>query len=83
MAGLPECVVNTISVPPPETTQDKTQTKNTRPVPGLKLKFLIPPVIEPGTPRLVGRQGLYRPRHGDGLHSFIDIKITNNTISSK
>ena len=28
-AGLPECVVSTMSGPPPETTQDKTKTKDT------------------------------------------------------
>ena len=47
-AGLPECVVSTMSGPPPKTTQDRTQTKDTHPIPGQKLKFLIPPGIEPG-----------------------------------
>ena len=32
-AGLPECVVSTMSGPPPETTQNRTQTKNTHSVP--------------------------------------------------
>ena len=39
-AGLPECVVSTLSWPPPETTQDRTQTKDMHPNPGQKLKFL-------------------------------------------
>ena len=71
-AGLPECLVSTISGPPPKRTQDRiqtkdrTQTKDTHPIPGQKLKFLIPLGIEPEPPRRVGRQGLYRPRHGDG-----------------
>ena len=46
-AGLPECVVSTMSGPPLETTQDRTQIKDTHPVPEQKLKFLIPPGIEP------------------------------------
>ena len=46
-----------------KTTQDRTQKKNTHPIPGQKLKFLTPPGMEPGPPRRVGRQVLYRPRH--------------------
>ena len=49
-AGLLQCVVNTMSWPSPETTQNRTQTKDTHPIPGKKLKFLIPPGIEPGPP---------------------------------
>ena len=49
-AGLPECGVSTMSGPPPETTQDRTHTKDTHPIPGEKLKFLTPPGIEPGPP---------------------------------
>ena len=49
-AGLPECVVSTMSGPPPKTMQDRTQTKDTHPIPGQKLKFLTPPGIEPGMP---------------------------------
>ena len=45
-AGLPECVVSTMPGPPPKTTQ----TKDTHPIPGHKLKFLTPPGIEPGLP---------------------------------
>ena len=41
-SGLPECVVSTMSGPPPKTAQD------THPIPGQKLKFLTPPGIEPG-----------------------------------
>ena len=48
--GLPECVVRTMSGPPSETTQDKTQTKDTYPIPEQKLKFLTPPRIEHGPP---------------------------------
>ena len=33
-ASLPECVVSTMSGPPPKTTQDRTQTKDTHPTPG-------------------------------------------------
>ena len=43
-------MVNTMSVSPPETIQDRTQTKDTHPVPGYKLKFLIPPDIESESP---------------------------------
>ena len=32
--------------PPPKTTQDRTQTQYTHPIPGHKLKFLTPPGIE-------------------------------------
>ena len=38
-AGLPECVVSTMSGPPPETTQDRTQRTHTQ--------FLTPPGSEP------------------------------------
>ena len=40
-AGLSECVVSTMSGPPPKTTQDRTQTKDS---------FLTSPGIEPGPP---------------------------------
>ena len=43
-------MVNTMSGHPPKTTQDRTQTKDTHPIPGQKLKFLTPPGIEPGPP---------------------------------
>ena len=36
--------------PLPETTKDRTPTKDTLPIPGQKLKFLIPPRIKPGPP---------------------------------
>ena len=76
-AGLPECVVSAMSGSPPETTQDRTQTKETPPIPGQKFKFLIPPGIEPG--RRVGRQGLYWPRQGDGcLNFFVSKFFTEN-----
>ena len=45
-AGLPECVVNTMPEPPSETTQDRTQTNDTHPVPGEKLKFLTRAAVE-------------------------------------
>ena len=38
-AGLPECVVSTVSGPPPETAQDRTQTKDT---PNLRIGIKIP-----------------------------------------
>ena len=41
--------------PPPETTQDRTQTKDTHPIPGQKLKFLTPPGIEHRAAGLEGR----------------------------
>ena len=47
--GLPECVV-IMSGPPSKTTQDRTQTKDTHPIPGQKLKFLTPAETEPGPP---------------------------------
>ena len=49
-AGLSECVVRTMSGPPPKTTQDRTQAKETHTIPGHKLKFLTPPGVEPGPP---------------------------------
>ena len=33
-AGVPEWAVSTMSGPPPETRQDRTQTKYTHPIPG-------------------------------------------------
>ena len=48
--SLPECVVSTMSGPPPETAKDRTQTKNTHAIPGQELKFLIPPGIESRPP---------------------------------
>ena len=39
-----------MSEPPPEIAQDRTQTKDTHPIPGQKLKFLTPPGIKPGPP---------------------------------
>ena len=54
-AGLPECMVSTMSGPPPKTTQDRTQTKDTHPIPGQKLKFLTLPGIKPGPLGLEGR----------------------------
>ena len=45
-AGLRECVVSTMSGRLPETTQDRTQSKDTYPVPGWNLKFLTPPGLE-------------------------------------
>ena len=47
-ADLPECVVSTISGPPPETTQDRTQTNDTQLVPRQRLKFLTSLGIELG-----------------------------------
>ena len=49
-AGLPECVVSTMTGPPPKTAQVRTQTKDTHPVPGYVLKFLTQPGMEPGPP---------------------------------
>ena len=40
---------------------------------GQKLKFLTPRESNPG--RRVGRQGLYRPRHGDEYITIQDVKI--------
>ena len=36
-------VISIMLGPPPETTEDRTQTKDTHPFPGYKLKFLIHP----------------------------------------
>ena len=47
-AGLPECVIRAMSEPPSETTKDRTQTKDTHPVPGYKLTFLNPSESNPG-----------------------------------
>ena len=53
-AGLPECVVSTMSGPLPETTQDRTQRTHTQP--RTKIKILTPRESNPG--RWVGEQGL-------------------------
>ena len=62
--GLPECVVSTNSGPPPETTQNRTRTKDTQPIPGQKSKFLTPPGIEPGPPDW--KAGTLQTSHGNG-----------------
>ena len=49
-ADLTECVVSTMSVPPPKSTQDRTQAKNTHTIPGQKLKCLTSPRIQPRPP---------------------------------
>ena len=56
-ADFPECVVSSMSGSPPVTTQDRTQTKDTHPIPGQKLKFVTLPGIEPGPPRRAGMEG--------------------------
>ena len=43
-------VVSTMSIPPPKTKQGRTQTKDTHPIPGQKLKFMTAPGIEPRPP---------------------------------
>ena len=63
-AGLPEWVVSTMSGLPPKTTQDRTQTKDTHP---MDRKHNSWPRRESNPGRRVGRQGLYWPRHDDGL----------------
>ena len=54
-AGLPECVLSTMSGPPPKTTQDRTQIKDTHPIPGQILKFLTPPGNPTRAAELEGR----------------------------
>ena len=43
-------MVSRISGPPPETAEDRTQTKDTHSVPEWRLRFLSPPGIELGPP---------------------------------
>ena len=57
--GLPECVVSTISGPPPKITQDRTQTKDTLRIPRQKLKFLTPPGWKAGTLSTTPRRWKY------------------------
>ena len=61
-AGLPECVVSTMSGPPSKTRM--TEHNDTHPIPGQKIKFLIPPVIKVG-PLPGWKAELYRAPHGD------------------
>ena len=49
-ASLPAYVASTMPGPPPETIQDRAQTKDTHSIPGQKLKFRAPLGIEPGPP---------------------------------
>ena len=74
-AGLPECVVSTMSGPPPETTQDRIQRTHT---PDPRIEIKIPDSVGNRTrARRDGRQGLYRPRHGD--HRWRRISREENT----
>ena len=73
-AGLPECVVSTMSGPPPKTTQDRTQTNDTHPIPGQKLKFPIPLGIEPGPPGWKAGTLPTTPRRRDGSISLLIIR---------
>ena len=57
-APLLEFVVNRMSGSLPETALGRTQTTDTQSVPGLELKL---------PDRRIGRQGFYRPHHGDGF----------------
>ena len=47
-ASLPECVVSTVSGPPPETTQDRSDKGHTHPIPGQKWIFLTNRESNPG-----------------------------------
>ena len=77
-AGLPECTVFTMAGPPPKTTQDRTQRTHTQ---SQDRNYNSWSRRESNPGRRVGRQGLYRPRHGDDLKYFyLDLHI--NFISS-
>ena len=60
-AGFPECVVSSVRASAEDNTGQNTDTLNPR----TEIKIPDLPGIEPGPPRRVGRQGLYRPCHGD------------------
>ena len=82
-AGLPECVLSTISGPLPKTTQDRTHTKDTHSIQGQKLKFSTPPGIEPGPPRLEGRDSTDHAMATDLLIHVINkmYRTTTHTFS--
>ena len=74
-AGLPECVVSTMSEPPPKTTQDRTQTKDKHPIPGQKLKFLTPTGIEPGPPGWKAGTPPTMPRRRSIIYYYLSTKF--------
>ena len=57
--GLPECVVSTVSGPPLEAAQDRTQGTHTHTIPGYELKFLTPPGYKAGTLPTKPRRRIY------------------------
>ena len=71
-AGLPECVVSTMSGPPPET-------KDTHSIPGNKLKFLTPPGKKPGTLSTTPRQRIRMTVYEVKVRR--PIKILHNLVS--
>ena len=74
-AGLPECVVSTMSGPPPKTAQYRTPTKDT-PNPRIGNKIPDPPGIEPGSPGWKAGTVTTTPRRGIELR----INIENTTF---
>ena len=77
-AGLPECVCSTMSGPPPETIQDRTQTKDTHPIPGEKLKFLTQPGIEPGPLGWKAGDSTDHATETDVLRTHLELIIDKN-----
>ena len=70
--GLPECVVSTMSGPPPETTQDRKQRTHTQSQDSNENSWTAG-----NRTRVMGLEGkgLYRPRHGDGFSVFTMINL--------
>ena len=80
-AGLPECVASTMSGPPPETTQDRTLTKDTHAISRHKLKLLTPPGIEPGPPGRKAGNVPTTPRRMFKRLNYKTVTPTKNVVS--
>ena len=81
LASRPWCVVSSMSGSLPETTQDRTQTKDTHSVTGYNLKFLTPPGIEPESPSW--KAGFNRPLHRADMSWIQWYKLINKFHLSK
>ena len=66
MAGLPECVVSTMSGPPPETAHNRPRTKDT-PNPRIGIKIPGPTGIRT---RAAGLEGRDSTDHADGYKNL-------------
>ena len=71
-AGLSEFLVQQNIGPPPETTQDRTQSTHTQS--RLEIKMPAQPVLEPGSPSC--KTGILPTRHSDGqIHKHRAVEL--------